>query len=150
AGVLSDGMLSEQTPESFERVLSPKVEGAWNLHRLTSGLTLDFFVLFSSAAGLFGAMGQGNYAAANAFLDALAEHRRAHGLPGQSLAWGPWSDVGLASTLPAARKARLSRLGLRTLSPSQGIALLESALGRSEALLGAFLVDLRALSEALG
>ena len=96
AGVLDDGMLSEQTASRFERVLSPKVQGAWNLHTLTESLELDAFVLFSSMAGAFGSAGQGGYAAANTYLDGLAAHRRARGLPAQSLGWGPWAEQGMA------------------------------------------------------
>ncbi|MGE3806859.1 MAG: SDR family NAD(P)-dependent oxidoreductase, partial [Gemmataceae bacterium] len=94
AGVLDDGVLLNQTSERFARVLAAKVEGAWNLHRLTMDLPLDFFVLYSSMAALLGPAGQGNHAAANAFLDALAHHRRARGLPAQSINWGAWGEVG--------------------------------------------------------
>ena len=79
-------------------MLAPKVDGAWNLHELTLGLPLDHFVLFSSAASLFGSPGQANHAAANSFLDALAAQRRAHGRPGLSINWGGWSDVGSVVT----------------------------------------------------
>jgi myxalamid-type polyketide synthase MxaB len=102
AGVLDDGVLDRQTAERFARVLAPKVYGAWHLHTLTRELPLDFFVLFSSMASVLGSAGQTNYAAANAFPDALAHHRRAQGLPGLSINWGPWAEVGMAARLSLA------------------------------------------------
>jgi acyl transferase domain-containing protein/7-keto-8-aminopelargonate synthetase-like enzyme len=99
AGVLHEGLVQNQSAASFATVLAPKVRGAWELHRLTRELPLDFFVCFSSMASLTGSPGQANYAAANAFLDALATARRVGGLPGASIAWGPWAEVGMAAGL---------------------------------------------------
>ncbi|MYI88815.1 MAG: KR domain-containing protein, partial [Gammaproteobacteria bacterium] len=95
-GVLSDGAIENQTWKRFEKVLWPKVLGAWHLHQATRTKDLELFVLFSSVTGVVGNPGQSNHAAANAFLDQLAAHRRAQGLPGQSIAWGAWSGIGEA------------------------------------------------------
>ncbi len=100
AGVLDDGILLQQSAERFEKVMAPKVLGTWHLHQLTQNLnlkTLDFFVCFSSTASLLGAGGQANYAAANAFMDGLMQQRRVMGLPGLSIHWSSWSEVGMAS-----------------------------------------------------
>ncbi len=97
SGVLDDASLLHQTPAGMNRVFSPKADGAWNLHCLTLRQPLDFFVMFSSASALLGAAGQANYAAANAFLDALAAHRQRLGLPGLSVAWGSWDQVGMTA-----------------------------------------------------
>jgi acyl transferase domain-containing protein/acyl carrier protein len=150
AVVLEDGVLAEQDAERFARVLSPKVAGAWNLHELTRGQALDFFVLFSSASGLLGAAGQANYAAANTFLDVLAAERRAADLVAQSIAWGAWSEVGLAAALDATLRSRLGRQGIGWLSPAEGIVLLERALSRPAANLGAMALDFEALRRAFG
>ncbi|WXB20299.1 SDR family NAD(P)-dependent oxidoreductase [Pendulispora albinea] len=133
AGVLADGLLAEQPWEKFEPALAAKIEGAWNLHELTADCPLDFFVLFSSAASLFGSAGQGNYAAANAFMDALAHHRRARGLPAVSVNWGPWADVGMAAD-PLRR--RWTDFGVDPIPPEQGLAALASILGRDTAQIG--------------
>ena len=132
AVVLDDGVLLKQTAERFQRVLAPKVEGAWNLHRATSEAPLDFFVLFSSAASILGSPGQGNYAAANAFLDALAHHRRAGGLPAMSINWGPWGEIGLAAAQEN-RGARLEASGFESIAPTQGLALLGELLQHRQA-----------------
>ena len=140
AGVLDDGVWLEQTRSRLEGVMTPKVIGAWNLHRVTRDADLDLFVMFSSLAGTLGSAGQAGYAAANACLDALADHRRALGLPAQSLAFGPW-EVGLAAKLSSQQRDRLIRQGIGFLSPERGRAALDRALGRPEAAL--VVADLR-------
>ncbi|EFL26027.1 modular polyketide synthase [Streptomyces himastatinicus ATCC 53653] len=145
AGVLDDGVISSLTPERVAHVLRPKVDAAWNLHELTATTDLTAFVLFSSASGVFGTPGQGNYAAANAFLDALATARRAEGLPAVSLAWGPWAGAGMAGGLDEADVARMRRAGLPPLTPAEGLALLDAALATGEATPAPMRVDAVAL-----
>ncbi|MFG2943566.1 type I polyketide synthase, partial [Streptomyces sp. NPDC048282] len=130
AGVVADGLVSTLTPDDLRAVLRPKVDAAWHLHELTADLPLRAFVLFSSAASPFGGAGQGNYVAANAFLDALAAHRHALGLPAVSLAWGLWGPElgGMGGDLDEVGLARIAREGILPLSADQGLALFDAAL----------------------
>ncbi|MFI0411707.1 SDR family NAD(P)-dependent oxidoreductase [Actinomadura sp. 3N508] len=147
AGVLDDAPLENQTPERLATVFRPKVDAAWNLHQQTRDLDLelDAFILFSSAVGVLGNAGQANYAAANAYLDALAVHRQDAGLPATSIAWGLWAHASaMTSALTATDHARLRRSGITPLTDEQGLALLDAALGSAEAHLVAAPIDLTA------
>ncbi|WP_156764488.1 type I polyketide synthase, partial [Mycobacterium sp. E3247] len=129
AGVLDDAVISSLTPERVAAVLRAKVDAAWNLHELTRDLDVSAFVLFSSMAGLAGASGQANYAAANSFLDGLAVHRRTLGLPAMSLAWGLWDQAsGMTGALGAADRARFGRDGIVAMSSDEALELLDTAL----------------------
>ncbi|GAA2529842.1 type I polyketide synthase [Winogradskya humida] len=129
AGVLDDGIVETLTPPQVDSVLRAKADAAWHLHELTADLPLTAFVLFSSVAGTLGTPGQGNYAAANAFLDALAQQRRSAGLRGTSMAWGLWAQPGgMTGHLGTADRQRLSRAGLAAMAPRDGLALFDAAL----------------------
>ena len=129
-GVLSDGALTNQSWERFETVLWPKVLGAWHLHRATEDRDLDLFILFSSRVGVMGNPGQANHAAANAFLDQLAGHRRARGLPGQAIAWGAWSEIGEAAEQRDRIDRQRTALGGRWFTPEQGMQAFDQLVGK--------------------
>ncbi|WFE67627.1 type I polyketide synthase [Micromonospora sp. WMMD714] len=145
AGVLDDGVLQALTAERLATVFAPKVDAVRHLDELTRDLDLDAFVVFSSASGVFGSAGQGNYAAANAFLDAAVARRRAAGLPGVSLAWGLWEQTdGMTAHLGDADQARASRGGVLAITPAEGMALFDAAVRADLALLVPVKLDLRA------
>ena len=136
AGVLGDGTVESLTAQDVAAVFRPKVGGADNLHRATRDLDLDAFVLFSSAAATLASPGQASYAAANAYLDALAQQRRGLGLPAVSLAWGLWEQAsGMTGHLGAVQRARMARAGMAPLATGHALALLDAALGLDEPLL---------------
>ncbi len=124
AGVIDDAVLLRQDENRLKSVMKPKVDGSWNLHLLTQDMKLDFFVCYSSVASLLGSPGQGNYAAANAFMDALMRYRRAMGLPATSIQWGAWSETGMAAELNEQHQHRLTEQGMGAIAPEQGMAIL--------------------------
>ncbi|MEV7020447.1 SDR family NAD(P)-dependent oxidoreductase, partial [Streptomyces sp. NPDC093991] len=149
AGVLADGVLTSLTPEQLTHVWRPKVDAAVNLHELTRDADLGLFVLYSSASGVFGGPGQGNYAAANVFLDALAHHRRARGLPATSVAWGLWAQASaMTGHLAESDIDRVARGGFVPLPDATGIALFDAATARDGALFVAAELDASVLRGA--
>ncbi len=149
-GVLSDAALGNQTWESFETVLWPKILGAWHLHRATAKRDLDMFVLFSSVAGVLGNPGQANHAAANAFLDQLAAHRRALGLPGQAIAWGAWSELGEAEEQRERIAERREASGTGWFTPEQGFKAFERLVRQDATGAAVAAVDWPVFGDALG
>jgi acyl carrier protein len=145
AGVLDDGVIEALTPQRLDRVARPKADAAWHLHELTKDLDLSAFVLFSSVAALIGSPGQGNYAAANAYLDALAAYRRAHGLSATSLAWGLWADAGMAGELDEGSVARWARTGIAAIPTDLGLELYDRAQDADDVLLVPVRIDQGAL-----
>ncbi|WBB98289.1 MULTISPECIES: type I polyketide synthase [unclassified Solwaraspora] len=146
AGVLDNGTIDTLTPQRIDAVLRPKVDAAWHLHELTAGMDLAAFVLFSSASGVLGGMGQGNYAAANTFLDGLAAHRRASGLAGVSLAWGMWgTGTGMAGHVTAAELPQVARTGFVPISGAEGLALFDATWMSPEPFLAPIRLDLTVL-----
>ncbi len=146
AGVIDDGTIDALTPERLDRVLAPKLDAALHLHELTREQDLWAFVTFSSIAGVYGAPGQGNYAAANAFLDALAAHRHARDLPASSMAWGLWAqESAMTGALADADRARIERSGLSALSAAEGLELFDAARALDAALTIPARLDIGAL-----
>jgi NADP-dependent 3-hydroxy acid dehydrogenase YdfG len=146
AGVLDDGLVPNLTRQRLEAVLRPKVDAAWHLHELTRRWDLSAFVVYSSVAGLLGTAGQANYAAGNAFLDALIRHRRAQGKPGTSLAWGLWEQTGgLTEHLAEVDLKRMARFGLLPLSSRDAMALFDAAQAMAEPILAVTRLDLGGL-----
>nr|AFG19422.1 MycD4 [Streptomyces flaveolus] len=151
AGVLDDGVVGGLTRERLAGVFRPKVDAALVLHEVTRDLGLDAFVLYSSASGVLGGAGQGNYAAANAFLDAFARWRRGQGLPGVSLAWGLWGESSaMTGSLGRSDQARMRRSGIRALSVEEGMALFDAGLASDEPALVPVKFDLAALATQAG
>ncbi|WP_437310876.1 type I polyketide synthase [Sorangium sp. So ce388] len=146
AAVLDDGVILNLSVERLRAVMAPKVLGAWNLHALTAGAPLDFFLLFSAAGALMGSPGQGNYAAANAFLDALAPYRRGLGLPALSVDWGAWAEVGLAAA-SAIRGERIALRGVGSMRPAEALEALGRLLDGPEARVAVMRFDLRQWGE---
>ena len=146
AGILDDGLLLQQTPDRFAAVMAPKVAGSWHLHTLTRSLPLDFFVCFSSVSALLGNRGQSNYAAANAFMDALAHQRHQAGQPALSINWGGWAEVGLAATLVQQTAAA----GLGAIAPAQGVDLLGLLLMGQAAQVAVLPIQWRTFQQSLG
>jgi microcystin synthetase protein McyG len=129
AGALRDGLLRHAEPAAFTSIFGAKIGAAWELHQATKDRPLDCFVLFSSIASLLGSPGQANYAAANAYLDALALARQAAGLPGLSLQWGPWEGIGMTARLGARDRERLQQRGLRAIAPADALQALQRTIG---------------------
>nr|MDJ0515257.1 SDR family NAD(P)-dependent oxidoreductase [Trichodesmium sp. MO_231.B1] len=141
AGVVDDGFIQQMTRQQFTKVTAPKVAGTWNLHKLTKDIPLDFFVCFSSLVSMLGSPGQSNYAAANAFMDAVAQYRQNLGLPGLSINWGPWANIGLAARMGAQQQSRIESQGLQGIQTEQGLQALEEVLTTQEPQIGIFNID---------
>ncbi|MFG2938753.1 SDR family NAD(P)-dependent oxidoreductase [Streptomyces sp. NPDC048282] len=148
AGVVDDGVVDAMTPDRLAAVLAPKADGAWHLHEATKGLGLSAFVLYSSAAGVLGRPGQSNYAAANGFLDALARHRVARGLPAQALAWGPWATADAPGMAGRVAPGSLREGGVLPVGEREGIGLLDTALRTPDPVLVPVPLELRAAAGA--
>jgi 8-amino-7-oxononanoate synthase len=141
AGVLDDGVLQKLSWQRFSEVMKPKVAGAWNLHLATKEMPLDFFVCFSSITSLLGSPGQGNYAAANAYMDALVHYRHQLVLPGLSVNWGAWGNVGMVAQLAERDRQKITAQGMGSINPEQGLQLLQELLAQKAIQVGVLPVD---------
>nr|WP_062990509.1 type I polyketide synthase [Nocardia anaemiae] len=150
AGVLDDGVVGSLTDERLDTVFAAKVDGAWHLHELTKDANLELFVLFSSVGGLILPIGQGGYAAANVFLDALAAHRRAAGLPATSMAWGPWEGARMGLALTDLQLQRIRRSGILPLTPETAMRLFDAAVTGSDPMVLPAHIDRSALRRSTG
>ena len=147
AGILHDGILLHQEWSRFAQVMAPKIAGAWHLHTQTQDHPLDFFILFSSIASLLGSAGQGNYAAANAFMDTLSHARRLQGLPALSVNWGPWADVGMVNNLNEQQKMHWRSQGFEMIPAIDGTNLMAQAQNQDVSQIGIFPVNWRKFSQ---
>ncbi|HMR40460.1 MAG TPA: SDR family NAD(P)-dependent oxidoreductase [Ignavibacteria bacterium] len=145
AGLLDDGVISNQTKEKFERVLNPKIKGTLNLSKFTEDRGLDFFIMFSSVASVLGSAGQANHSAANAFLDSFTFYRRAKGLNALTINWGVWSDIGSAANIGADKQEKIP--GLKVITPDTGLKLFDRIFRKDFARAGAFGMDWKKFSE---
>ena len=150
AGTVNGGVIGTLNADRLDETFRSKVDGAWHLHELTAEMDLSLFVLFSSVGGMVLAGGQGNYAAANVFLDALAAHREAQGLPATAIAWGLWSGAGAGDALSSSDTKRIRRQGVRQFPVVEGLRLFDSAVSAGEAVLAPMEVDLHALRDGDG
>jgi NAD(P)-dependent dehydrogenase (short-subunit alcohol dehydrogenase family)/aryl carrier-like protein len=150
AGVVDDAVINRLTWEKFERVFGPKVQGTWNLHDLTKDRTLDVFAIFASGASFIGGAGQANYAAANAFQDAVALHRRSLDLPAVSIDWGPWAQTGMASVVGTDRVAQWRRAGMDTMPVGAALRVLDMILAEELAHVAVLPVDWPVYTASLG
>ena len=149
AGIIDDCLLQQMSWSGFVNVIAPKVNGGWYLHKLTQDIPLDFFVCFSSMASIIGSPGQGNYAAANAFMDALIHYRQSLGLPGLTINWGPWGKIGMASRLGDNYQTQMASSGINFITPEQGIKALNCLISKSEPQIGVFNIDWHQFKQGL-
>jgi len=150
AGVVEDGLLSNQNSEKFQKVLQPKAQGGWLLHERSKEKDLDFFICYSSAASLLGFAGQGNYAAANSYLEGLTHYRRSLGLPATVINWGPWKEGGMAGALSEKDQLRMKRLGVSLLETPTAFQALENCFTAGTAATGVIAIEWEKYAKEIG